>query len=70
MAALLTTRQVAKLVGVETWRVQRLFEDGNVPEPERFGGKRAITSQEVPRIIDALRERGWLESAKEARHVG
>lgn len=55
-----TTRQVAEFVGVDVWRIRRLFEDGTLPEPPRFAGKRAIPRSLVPRIVDALRARGWL----------
>lgn len=55
-----TTRELGDLVGAEEWRVRRLFEDGTLPEPERFGGKRAIHPSQVPAVIDALRSRGWL----------
>jgi hypothetical protein len=62
-----TTRQVAEFVGSDEWRVRRLFEDGVLPEPERFGGKRAIGQQQIPLIVDALRARGWLpDSSQEA----
>lgn len=39
---LLTTRETADHFGTAEWRVRRLFEDGMLPEPPRFGGKRAI----------------------------
>jgi hypothetical protein len=55
-----STRTLADLVGTDTWRVRRLFEDGTLPEPGRFAGKRAIPAAMVPEIIDALRDRGWL----------
>jgi hypothetical protein len=60
MQKILTTRQVSDLLGVDLWRVQRLFESGVLPEPARFAGKRAIPSAELPAIVDALRSRGWL----------
>ena len=59
-----TTQQVAELLGVEPWRVRRLYEDRSLPEPQRFGGARVISSADVPAVIDALRERGWLERYK------
>lgn len=55
-----TTRSLADLLGSETWKVRRLFEDGTLPEPERFAGKRVIPSTQVPAIISAMRDRGWL----------
>jgi hypothetical protein len=62
-----TTREIADLLGSDEWRVRRLFEDGTLREPDRFGGKRAIPRARLSEILDALRERGWLPKAKEAR---
>jgi hypothetical protein len=59
-----SSQQVADFVGVEVWRVQRLFEDGTLPEPGRFAGKRAIPTALIPSIIDALRDRAWLPKAE------
>ncbi|HRX83238.1 MAG TPA: hypothetical protein P5307_29435 [Pirellulaceae bacterium] len=56
-----TTGELADFIGSEEWRVRRLFETSRLPEPERFGGKRAIPRELIPEVIDALRERGWLE---------
>jgi len=61
--AALTTREVGELLGVETWRVRRLFESGTLPEPPKFGGKRAIPVELVGEIALALERRGWLPSA-------
>lgn len=56
----LSTRQVADLLGISTWQIQRLFEIGALPEPPRFAGKRVIVGDSLPAVIDALRARGWL----------
>lgn len=55
-----STQQVAELYGTKQWRVRRLFESGTIPEPPRFGGKRAIPNSLLPRIAEGLKERGWL----------
>ena len=60
MSGFFTTRQLADLLGTDTWRVRRLFEDGTLPEPGRFAGKRAIPGATIPSVVDALRTRGWL----------
>ena len=66
----LSTREVAELLGVEKWRVQRLFESGDVPDVPRFAGKRVVPSTMLPQIVDALRNRDWLaESTAEAPHA-
>jgi hypothetical protein len=64
--AIYSTRQVAEVLGVESWRIQRLFEDGTIAEPERFAGKRAIPPVLIPQIVDALRQRDWLPKPSEA----
>ena len=55
-----TTGDLARLLGTKMWRVRRLFEDGTLPEPDRFAAKRAIPRESIPEIVDALRARGWL----------
>lgn len=62
----LSTSQVAQLLGVQTWQVQRVFEHGDVAEPERFAGKRVIAGEMLPAIVDALRSRGWLPTVETA----
>ncbi len=69
MPEFFTTREIAQLLGSSTWRVRRLFEDGTLPEPPRFGGKRAIPRAALPSIIDALRARGWMEAANNGQEV-
>lgn len=64
MPVLFTTREVAEILGTVEWRVRRLFEDGTLPEPARFAGKRAISRDQLPRILDALRDRGWLDTPR------
>ena len=65
MPTFFTTREVADLLGSETWRGRRIYEDGTLPEPSRFAGKRAISRETLPTILDALRARGWLPQGKE-----
>ncbi len=60
-----STRQIAEILGTDTWRVRRLFQDGTLPEPDRFAGKRTITGSQIPAIVDALRDRGWLNADQE-----
>lgn len=64
MASHLSTGDLAELLGTETWRIRRLFESGALPEPGRFAGKRAIPREQIPAIVDALRDRGWLRAAQ------
>ncbi|TWT33901.1 hypothetical protein KOR34_37370 [Posidoniimonas corsicana] len=62
----LTTKQVAELLGVEPWRVRRLYETAALPEPGRFGGKRALPRSAVADVAIALRRRGWLPAVSPA----
>ncbi len=55
-----STREVGRLLKQPIWRVQRLFEDGDLPEPQRFAGKRAIAAATLPSLIEAMRARGWI----------
>ena len=55
-----STAELAAILGTDEWRVRRLFEAKVIDEPERFAGKRAICSSQIPAIVDALRARGWL----------
>lgn len=67
----LSTRQVADLLGIPTWQIQRLFEIGALPEPPRFAGKRVIVGDSLPAVIDALRDRGWLPAeARQEEAIG
>ena len=60
MQTTFTTRELAELLSTKEWRVRRLFEDGTLPEPQKFGGKRVIPAELVGAIVDALSARGWL----------
>lgn len=64
MPTIFTTREVAELLGTAEWKIRRLFEDGTLPEPGRFAGKRVITRDQLPTILDALRSRGWVPTAE------
>ena len=62
----LTTAQVARAISDSPmipgsaceWQVRRLFEDGTLPEPPKFGGKRVISATTIPSIVAAMQERG------------
>ena len=62
-----STREAADLLGAEEWQVRRVITRGLVPEPPRFAGKRIITGEMLPAIIDALRTCGWLPPTDPAR---
>lgn len=70
MSNCFTTKEVAELLGTQEWRIRRLFESGDLPEPGRFAGLRVITGTAIPSIVDALRNRGWLPSPGESSSAG
>ncbi len=61
MDHLLSTADAAELLGLEEWQPRRLFEDGTIPEPPRFAGKRIISKALFNRIRQAAINRGWLK---------
>jgi hypothetical protein len=59
-----TTGELGDSLGVQSWRIARLFEMGVLPEPQRIGGRRLIPKSMIPPIVDALRARGWIDSTE------
>ncbi len=62
--AFYTTRELADLLGSEECQVRRLFEQNEIPEPDRFSGKRSIPESLIPAIVDGLREHNWLPQSE------
>jgi len=60
----LSTGEVADFLGVQSWRVSRIFELELLEEPARVAGRRAISAELIPIIVDVLRDRGWLSISK------
>ncbi len=60
-----STGHLAKVLGVDAWRIRRLYENGTLPDPGRIGLARAIPAEQVPDVVDALRDKGWLPSQEE-----
>jgi hypothetical protein len=60
-----TTGELGDFLGVQAWKIARLFELGEVTEPPRVGGRRLIPQSTIANIVDGLRRHGWL-SAEEA----
>ena len=58
----MSTGELGELLGIQAWRIARLFELGVVAEPVRVAGRRTIPAALVPEIVDALRARNWLPS--------
>lgn len=55
-----TSGELGDFLGVQAWKISRLFELGILEEPDRVGGRRLIPKSLIPSIVDALRDRGWL----------
>lgn len=66
----LSTTDMASAYGVDEWRVRRLYEEGDLPEPPRFAGRRAISICDVGIVADALKARGWLPEEPKPQPVG
>ncbi len=62
-----TSGELGDLLGVQAWRIARLFELGLLEEPLRVGGRRLIPRSMLPMIVCALRDRGWLESPDDSQ---
>jgi len=58
-----TTGELGDALGVQAWRIARLFELGVLPEPQRIARRRLIPRSAIPAVVDALRARGWLGAA-------
>lgn len=56
----LSLGELADALGVQSWRIGRLFESGELREPPRVGRQRAIPKAMVPAIVEALRRHGWI----------
>jgi hypothetical protein len=61
-----TTGDLAAKLGVDPWRIRRIFEDGSLTEPTRICGRRMISADEVGAVVDELFRRGWLPAGKTA----
>jgi excisionase family DNA binding protein len=55
-----TVGQTARVFGVDSWHVRRLFERNLLPAPRRFGRHRVIPASDLPRVEAALRAAGYL----------
>lgn len=64
-----TTRELAELLGTDAWRIRRLFTTGDLPEPPRFSGRRAIPREMIADVAAALRDRGWAPTMTPAAAV-
>jgi len=60
MLPYLSLGELADMLSVQAWRISRLFEQGEIPEPPRVGRNRMIPKTAIPDIVDALRRHGWL----------
>ena len=59
----LSTRDVARIFGTDDWRIRRLYEDGDLAEPQRVAGSRVVKRSDLPAINHALAARKWLRGA-------
>lgn len=45
---------------IPQWKIRRVFECGDLPEPFRIGRQRCIYLQDLPALIEALKKRGYV----------
>jgi hypothetical protein len=58
---LLTTGQVAKVLGIDSWQVTRLIKRHLAVEPVRLGRHRAFTAADLPALRRAAVVAGYLD---------
>jgi DNA-binding transcriptional MerR regulator len=57
---IITLGVVARHYGCKPWQVRRLFERGLLPPARRVGAYRIVSTDELPRVEQALRDAGYL----------
>lgn len=45
---------------VQPWKIRRIFECGDLPEPPRVGRYRVFQQEDLPAILRALQQRGYV----------
>jgi hypothetical protein len=58
----LSTRDVAIRLGVQTWQIARLYWRGLLTEPPRLAGRRVIAEGQLVQVREALQRAGYLKS--------
>lgn len=59
----LTTGQVSELFGISSWKVSRIYGQGDLPAPLYCGRTRVILRDDLPKVKEALEKRGYLKRA-------
>jgi hypothetical protein len=60
--------ELADILGVQSWRVARLFESGILPEVPRIRNRPMTPKGMIPEIVGELRRRGWLSHTETRGH--
>jgi DNA-binding transcriptional MerR regulator len=55
-----TLGEIAREFGATIWQVRRLFERGILPPAERIGLYRVVRADDVPRVVEELRNAGYI----------
>ena len=66
MVAGKTLGDLARENKIPIWKVRRLFERGLLPEPPRIGRYRVVPTEDIPKVVKALRDAGYLPVADAA----
>lgn len=62
---------LAEHLGVQMWRLQRLYEleVPGMPTPQIVGRIRVLTEEDIPAVQAALAKRGWLKQREAAANA-
>jgi DNA-binding transcriptional MerR regulator len=55
-----TLGEISRMTGATVWQVRRLYERGLLPPAERIGLYRVVRAEELPRVVEALRQADYL----------
>jgi hypothetical protein len=59
-ASVLGVGEIARLNGLETWKVQSVINRGWTPRPSRVGRFRVFAVEQLPAVEAALRRAGYI----------
>ena len=63
---IISTTELAAILGIPVWRLRRLYADGTLTEPGRVGGHRVVHEADVPAIRRALVAAGGVLAEQDA----
>jgi hypothetical protein len=64
-----STGEVAKKLKINKWKIFHLLETGKIGEPQRIGGKRIFSEDEVLKIKDELKQAKMRKERKNLKNL-